>query len=73
MVNEMKKPYKFGSQNGAVIKEMIDLRKKGWTLEAIGQKYGVSRQAVCYHLRNHNMGVRDVKAIVRVKYLDGDK
>jgi transcriptional regulator len=61
-----KHSHRFGDHKKIVEKEMIDLRKQGWTLQKIGERYGVTRQAVCYILRKHRMGVRNVENVVRV-------
>ena len=67
---KVKHSYKFGDHKSIIEKEMIDLRRKGWTLRQIGDRYGISRQAVCYHLKKHGLGVQDVTNNIRVKYSD---
>ena len=67
---KQKRSYKFGDHKAIIEKEMIDLRRKGWTLQQIGDRYGISRQAVCYHLKKHGLGVRDVTNSIRVKFTD---
>ena len=37
--------------NKATIREMLSLYEQGYTMQAIGDSYGITRQAVCYYLK----------------------
>lgn len=38
------------------LREMASLRAGGWTLRALGERYGVTRQTVAARLRNADEG-----------------
>ena len=40
-----------GCLDADIVEEMASLRADGWTLKALGEKYGVTRQTVAVRLR----------------------